>query len=75
MSVERFITENPLTFDVSDECLVHWKVKYETYAASDADAETTARMFVSGMREKLGESMTNYMSREMYNWKSTLTID
>ena len=44
MSVERYITEIPLTFDVSDDCLVHWKVKYETYAASDADAETTARM-------------------------------
>ena len=53
MSVERYITEIPLTFDVSDECSVHWKVKYETYTASDADAETTARMFVSDMRKKL----------------------
>ena len=38
MSVERYITEIPLTFDVSDECSVHWKVKYGTYAASHADA-------------------------------------
>ena len=75
MAVERYITEIPLTFDVSDECSVHWKVKYETYAASDADAETTARMFVSDMRKKLGQSMSDYVSREMYNWKSTPTID
>ena len=74
MSVERYITEIPLTFDVSDDCSVHWKVKYETYAASDADAETTARMFVSDMRKKLNESMTNYVSREAYERKSTPTI-
>ena len=47
----------------------------DKFAASDADAEKTARMFVSDMRKKLGESMTNYVSREMYNWKSTPTID
>ena len=75
MSVERYITEIPLTFDVSDEFSVYWRVKYETYAANDADAETTARICVSDMRKKLGESMTNYVSREMYNWKSTPTID
>ena len=75
MSVERYITEIPLTFDVSDECSVHWRVKYETYAASDADAETTSRRFVLDMRKKLGQSMSDYVCCEMYNWKSTPTID
>ncbi len=75
MSVERYITEIPLTFDVSNDCSVHWAIKYETYAANDADAETTARMFVSDMRKKLNESMTNYVSREAYERKSTPTID
>lgn len=75
MSVERYITEIRLIFDVSDECSVHLKMKYETYAASDADAEKTARMFVSDMRKKLGESMTNYVSREMNNRKFTPMID
>lgn len=37
MSVERYITEIPLTFDVSNDCSVHWRIKYETYAANDAD--------------------------------------
>ena len=32
-------------------------------------------MFVSDMRKKLGQSMSDYVSREMYNWKSTPTID
>ena len=67
IAVKRYITEIPLTFDVSDECSVYWRVKYETYAANVADAETTARIFVLDMRKKLGESMTNCVSREMYN--------
>ena len=75
MAVERHITEIPHTFNVSEGCSVHRKVKYEPYDASDADSETTTRMFVADMRKKLGESMSNYVSREMYNWKSTLTID
>ena len=47
MSVERYITEIPLTFDVGDDLVIHRKIKYETYAANPADAETTARMFVT----------------------------
>ena len=73
MAVERYITEVPLPSDVSEECSVHWKVKYETYAAGGA--ETTARIFVAGIRKKLWQSLSVYVSREMYNRKSTPTID
>ena len=67
MAVERHMTEIPHTFNVSEGCSVHWEVKYEPYAASDADSETTTRMFVADMRKKLGQSMSVYASREMYN--------
>ena len=30
---------------------------------------------VSDMRKKLGQSMSDYVSREIYNWRSTPTID
>ena len=75
MSVERYITEIPLTFDVSDDLVIHRKIKYETYAANPADAETTARMFVTDFAKKLGENTSNYVNRQFYDWKSVPTID
>ena len=75
MSVERYITEIPLTFDVGDDLVIHRKIKYETYAANPADAETTARMFVTDFAKKLGENTSNYVNRQFYDWKSVPTID
>ena len=33
MPVERYLAELTLTFDVSDDLLIHRKVEYETYAS------------------------------------------
>lgn len=44
MPVERYLAELTLTFDLSDDLIIHRKVEYETYAANPGDAEATARL-------------------------------
>ena len=75
MPVERYLAELTLTFDVSDDLIIHRKVEYETYAANPEDAEATARLWVYDFRKKLAENTANYVSSQFYEHKPKPTIE
>jgi len=57
MPVERYLAELTLTFDVSDDLIIHRKVEYETYAANPEDAEATARLWAYDFRRNLPKTL------------------
>jgi hypothetical protein len=71
MPVERYLAELTLTFDVSDDLIIHRKFEYETYAANPEDAEATARLWAYDFRKKLAENTANYVSSQFYEHKPT----
>ena len=75
MPVERYLAELTLTFEVSDDLIIHRKVEYETYAANPEGAETTARLWAYDFRKKLAENTANYMSSQFYEHKPKPTIE
>ena len=74
MPVERYLAELTLTFDVSDDLIIHRKVEYETYAANPEDAEATARLWAYDFRKKLAENTANYVSSQFYEHKPSKSL-
>ena len=75
MTVKRFTTEVPITFDNGDDIVIHRKFQYDTYAASAEDAEEMSRMFVQDFAKKLARNTSSLINDQFYDCEIVPTID